>query len=290
MGRLSKLSLILSMRLYPSRSFQLPRHILQSVLILLPFQIWKPRAQPAERLRYLKHREQSLPTYQPRWRSAARAGDASSSTYCHDRLNQVVDLRCLPDGKPAFPLDDRLAVGAIDTDILGRFIEAQPKFLHTDRAALLADKNQVASPLDIGPDDDDLPEQVSGSVCDPPSSVIQPTDPAALRSAGRSAPPSCHTGGFLLSASAILRAVLSPLPERRRYLAAHLLSAPAPFGPDSARRCPPSRTPSRGAACAASKAYRRPDGRYPAGSAAARFAAKPPAWKQTHIGGKMQDP
>ena len=51
MGRLSKLSLILSMRLYPSRSFQLPRHILQSVLILLPFQIWKPRAQPAERLR-----------------------------------------------------------------------------------------------------------------------------------------------------------------------------------------------------------------------------------------------
>ena len=35
----------------PSRSFQLPRHILQSVLILLPFQIWKLRTQPAERLR-----------------------------------------------------------------------------------------------------------------------------------------------------------------------------------------------------------------------------------------------
>ena len=35
----------------PSRSFQLPRHILQSVLILLTLQTWKPRTQPAERLR-----------------------------------------------------------------------------------------------------------------------------------------------------------------------------------------------------------------------------------------------
>ena len=61
------------------------------------------------------------------------------------------------------PLDNRLAVGAIDTDILGRFIEAQQKFLHADCTALLADKNQVASPLDVGPDDDDLPKQVSGS-------------------------------------------------------------------------------------------------------------------------------
>ena len=35
----------------PPRSFRLPRHILQSVLILLPFQTRKPRVQPAERLR-----------------------------------------------------------------------------------------------------------------------------------------------------------------------------------------------------------------------------------------------
>ena len=35
----------------PPRSFQSLCHILQSILILLPFQIWKPRTQPAERLR-----------------------------------------------------------------------------------------------------------------------------------------------------------------------------------------------------------------------------------------------
>ena len=45
------------------------------------------------------------------------------------------------------------------------FSRALPKLLTgKDVCALRADKNQVASPLDVGPDDDGLSEQVSDSV------------------------------------------------------------------------------------------------------------------------------
>lgn len=134
---------------------------MQSVLVLLPFQTRKPSAQPPERLRR-RDTESNLYPLTDLYGDQQRT--QRFQFRLHNRLKQIVDLRCLLDGKLPFPFDNRLAVGAGDTDILGRFIEAQPKLLHADCAALHADKNQIASTLDVGSDDDDLPEQVPGSV------------------------------------------------------------------------------------------------------------------------------